>query len=407
MNILLATDVFPPKSGGSGWSTFYLARALLARGHRVQVIQPRAGARGAAAREFQGVNVVEVGYQVGNVPGLRAAQRTRALNRTLSTYIAAHAREYDVVHAQHVLSIAAAAEAKAQTPFRLVSTVRDYWAVCLYGTLWRDNVICPVCRGGEITRCLAQRYGNSAKYMLPAVPLVERELERRQRALQASDVVIGVSSFVAETLRGMVSPEKLTVIPNLIDVAETRAVARSSQVALPDKPYLMFIGKLNALKGADLLPQILKESGVDAPLVVAGTGELEPVLGATPQIQLRGWLNNADTLKLLENSQALLFPSRWAEPLARTTLEAQALGVPTIACNTGGTRDIIDDTVNGLLAENVHRFASQLRRLMNDPALREQIHRNSLATAQSRFSPDAILPQLEAVYARRPVEAHA
>ena len=33
LGVLLVTDVFPPGSGGSGWSTYYLGKALAERGH--------------------------------------------------------------------------------------------------------------------------------------------------------------------------------------------------------------------------------------------------------------------------------------------------------------------------------------------------------------------------------------
>lgn len=398
MKILLATDVFPPKSGGSGWSTFHLARALVQRGHAVRAALPKANAAGIQTRVYEGIDVVEVGYRASNVPGLRAWQRTRALEKTFSAYLAQAAREYDVIHAQHVLSISAAAAAKKNTRVSVVSTVRDYWHVCLYGTLWRDNAICSMCRGRALTHCLQQKYGAAAKFMLPAVPFVERELLRRQRALQNSDAVIAVSEFVANTLRGIVSDEKIRVVPNLIDVDETGAMADDSPPNTDRKPFLLFVGKLNALKGADLLPEILKKSGVDLPLVVAGDGELQEVLARVPQIEMRGWVPNVEILRLLARAQVLLFPARWAEPLARTLLEAQALGVPTLALNTGGTRDIIDDNVNGLLVNTAAEFADALRRLANDRALRERLSVNAKRVAQEKFSADIVVAKLEAIY---------
>src|SRR5205085_12443216 len=39
LKVVLLTDVFPPRSGGSGWSTFYLGKALRERGHGVYVIR--------------------------------------------------------------------------------------------------------------------------------------------------------------------------------------------------------------------------------------------------------------------------------------------------------------------------------------------------------------------------------
>ncbi len=398
MKILLATDVFPPKSGGSGWSAFYLARALTQRGHTVQVALPKADTDGVQTRVYQNVNVVEVGYRASRAPGLRAWQRTRALEKTFGAYLAQVAPEFDALHAQHILSIGAAAAAKTKTHIPLVSTVRDYWPVCLYGTLWRADAPCPICRGGEITKCLAQKYGGAAKFMLPAAPLVERELRRRQRALRESDAVIAVSHYVADTLRGIVDEKKLRVVPNLIDVDETRRLANAGLGASPDAPFLLFIGKLNALKGADWLPEILERSGVTLPLVVAGDGELRETLARHPQLDVRGWLDNAETLALLARARALLFPARWAEPLARTLLEAQALGAPTIACDTGGTRDMIDDNVNGLLVNSAAEFAAALRRIVDDAALRERLSANARRVAETRFDAQSVLTQVEDVY---------
>lgn len=406
MNILIATDVFPPNSGGSGWSTFHLARALQARGHRTEIVLPKAGLDGRQTRTFEGLKVVEVGYGASSLPGVRAWQRTRALDKTLSAYLAARAGEFELIHAQHQLSISAAIAAKKTAHIPVVSTVRDYWAVCLYGTLWRENAICPICRGAELTRCLAQRYGRAATLMQPIVPLVERELQRRQRTLQESDAVIAVSAFVAETLRGIVGEQTLHVVPNLIDVGETQKIAfdPDSSVLGPAPPaappsFLLFVGKLNTLKGADLLPQILERSGVDIPLLVAGDGELRGVLAQAQGVELLGWISNAEILGLLARTQALVFPSRWAEPLARTLLEAQALGVPTVAFHSGGTCDTIRSDFNGLLADSVDGFAAQLRRLVSNPELRATLGANAKRLAQEKFSPDVVVGQLEQVYA--------
>jgi len=399
VKILIATDVFPPKSGGSGWSTFHLARALQQRGHDLEIALPKLGGRGIETRVYEGLTVIEVGYDASNVPGLRAWQRTRALEKTFGAYLAQRAREFDLIHAQHVLSISAAIAAKKIARVPVISTVRDYWAVCLYGTLWRDNAICPICRGNEITKCLSQKYGARAKFFPSAIPFVIHELRRRQRALQASDAVIAVSEFVAGTLRGIVAEKNLRVVPNFIDSKETQAIAKGdTRYAIRDSRYLMFIGKLNTLKGADLLPQIIEKSGVEIPLVVAGDGELQSKLANFKGIELRGWISNTETLSLLSRAEALLFPSCWAEPFARTLLEAQALGVPTVAFNTGGTRDMIQNNFNGLLAESVDEFAAHVNRLTADAELRATLSANAQRVAQDKFSPAVICSQVETLY---------
>jgi glycosyltransferase involved in cell wall biosynthesis len=101
---------------------------------------------------------------------------------------------------------------------------------------------------------------------------------------------------------------------------------------------------------------------------------------------------------LMAGARALLFPSRWAEPLARTLLEAQALGVPTVAWNSGGNRDIIRDNFNGLLADNVDEFSAHVRRLVGDDALCARLGENATQTAHERYSPDVVVSQLETIY---------
>ena len=64
LTILLATDVFPPRCGGSGWSTYHLARALRARGHRPIVARPREGLRGSRLAEYDGLPVHVLGYSL-------------------------------------------------------------------------------------------------------------------------------------------------------------------------------------------------------------------------------------------------------------------------------------------------------------------------------------------------------
>ena len=63
MRLLLATDSFPPVCGGSGWSTYELARGLRARGHDVIVVQPQPGTpAGRREREYDGFRVIEFGF---------------------------------------------------------------------------------------------------------------------------------------------------------------------------------------------------------------------------------------------------------------------------------------------------------------------------------------------------------
>ncbi|MGE5139482.1 MAG: glycosyltransferase family 4 protein [Rudaea sp.] len=398
MRLLIVTDAFPPNCGGSGWSTFHLARALLSRGHSVEVVQARAGEPGIRTRTFESIPVQEYGFRSSHVPGWRALQRRRALDDGLTGFLADRAGHADLVHAQHLLSIPPAVTAARRASVPVVVTVRDYWPVCLYGTLWRDQTVCPVCRGTEQVRCLAQKYGPLARLSYPLLPFVQAELRRRQQALRDSSAVIAVSRFVARTLKGIVLPAQVKVVPNLIDVDGAQQMARTSQASHVE-PYLVFVGKLNAAKGADLLPEIRRRAGVDLPLKVVGGGDITPRLAGAPGIQLCGSVSNREALAILAGARALVFPARWPEPLSRVLIEAQALGVPTAASDTGGTPDIIEHDHNGLLSDALDRMAENVARLVGDAALRGRISENAVDVARARFDETVVTGQLEQVYA--------
>ena len=71
MRVLLVTDSFPPNCGGSGWSTFELARGLRTRGHVVSVVQPRPRQDADGRRQYDGFEVEEIAATAPPVPFVR------------------------------------------------------------------------------------------------------------------------------------------------------------------------------------------------------------------------------------------------------------------------------------------------------------------------------------------------
>ena len=114
MNVLIATDAFPPVCGGSGWSTYELARGLRARGHTVLVVQPRPGTpETMRAVDYDGFRVLEFGAAAPPVPYVRNYFKNERLHARLADYLAAliPRERIDIVHGQHVMTCLPAIEA--------------------------------------------------------------------------------------------------------------------------------------------------------------------------------------------------------------------------------------------------------------------------------------------------------
>jgi glycosyltransferase involved in cell wall biosynthesis len=380
VNVLITTDVFPPGAGGSGRSTGALAEALVRRKHRVRVVVSRSKTLGQ--KEWRGVEVSEV-----EIPASRfanAGERERAFASGVSE--AAGEEAWDLVHAQHWLSAGASHRALPRLP--LVVTVRDYWPVCVWSTRMSGREVCPGCSFSRRVLCVG-RTRPALWPLAPALPpLVGRELGRRVELLSRASAVIAVSRHVAGTI-----PREARVVPNVVE---------GSSVALPRPvpyPYVLFVGKLEPGKAPDRLVPILAAASCQLPLLVAGTGRLEKEMrGMGGNVQFLGWVDEDRALALMRHAEAVLFPSRWQEPLSRVLLDGLAVGAVLIAEPTGGTEEIVVDGESGLLGRGVFELGRALARVLGDETLAHRLREGALLRARACFSDDVVLPKVEEIY---------
>ena len=205
MKILIATDAFPPVCGGSGWSTYELARGLRARGHAVDVVQPRPGtARGGLARRSTTASGPRVRRGAPAVPYVRNYFKNERLYPRLADFLAALiARErFDIVHAQHVLTCLPAIEAaRAGARARRSHRARLLAGLLLVGSDSHERRVslCPACSAGMMTRCIRPRGGALWPLALPMIPYMRANLARKRSGLARADAVIAVSSTIAPT----------------------------------------------------------------------------------------------------------------------------------------------------------------------------------------------------------------
>jgi glycogen synthase len=386
VRIALVSEVYPPRAGGAGWSTRALALSLREAGHEVCVITTSLG-----PEDLDGLRVVRL-----RAEGRRRLAQPRAFARCLRSGACG---DVTVVHAQHSLSALGAVA--AGTAGRVVVTVRDHWPVCFWSTRVSRGALCPGCGIGPMTRCVRGRVPAPAPLSWGAIPYMQADLALKRRALRRAGAVIAVSAAIARELAAAAVPRVVT-LPNIVDPVEARVVAREQAgFALPER-FLLFVGKLEANKGAHLLVPAVAAARTGLPLVILGEGALaqslkhEATLRDVP-LAMRGWASREDVLRALARATALVFPSLWPEPLSRVLLEALALGTPVAAMDTGGTREILEEGTSGLLVGDAAALADAVARLAGDPSLRARISEGARVRARA-FSPETLLPRYEAVY---------
>ena len=276
---------------------------------------------------------------------------------------------YDLVHAQHVLTTVPAIRAGRRRHVPVVATVRDYWPVCYWSDLIIDpgsDALCPECTASNMTRCIRPRAGAAWPLALPMIPYMRANLSRKRSGLAGASAVIAVSRAIAGDLAAR-APElagtRLERIPNPVDIGAIRLAAEASTAPLTGR-YVLYCGKLEINKGADLLVPVAKAAKLSCPLVIVGDGKLRGRIEADARtsgldVRVTGWQPRPEALAWMRHAAALVFPSRGPESLSRVLLEAGALGVPMAAMDTGGTRDIIEHERTGLLSSTAEGLAAR------------------------------------------------
>jgi glycogen(starch) synthase len=431
LSILLITDVFPPRSGGSGWSTYYLGKALSGRGHRVKVLRPRYDLRTARPMirhtAYGGLQVEELALpgapawtrRVGLDRAWRERQAVRYLARRAARLV--HVDGYNILHGQHKVSALAASTAAlhargargGNAAVASVATVRDYWPLCpvstrLFNTVEGKSVECKECH--RLGRYLASVRAENKASVPSRLLTLARWIATWQaaRSLARCDATVAVSRYVRDqlVLSGRVPGNRLYNIPNLVDLPSVDR-ALSGEWPLhdisPEQTFLLFVGKWDVNKGAAMLPEAIAQSEVKMPVVLLGEGPLKGSI--EEEARCRGldfrffsWLDNDAVLRVMRSARALLFPSAWQEPLSRVLLEGCACGAAIVALDTGGTGDIITHGASGWLAPDMTSFVEGIRRVSAEDALNRALREGARRKAETVFAAPVVAAQMEQLY---------
>jgi glycosyltransferase involved in cell wall biosynthesis len=162
-----------------------------------------------------------------------------------------------------------------------------------------------------------------------------------------------------------------------------------------DTPVLFIACRLSAEKGIMDLPDILaraKKSLPNLKLVIAGSGPAEQELKALlPDARFMGWIDKPTLASLYAGLDLFVFPSRF-DTFGNVLLEAFAHGMPAIAYDCKGPRDIIEHEVSGYLVNDPRDMAAQIVTHFGWQARRNTMRTAARARA-AHYSADRIMAQ--------------
>jgi glycosyltransferase involved in cell wall biosynthesis len=169
-----------------------------------------------------------------------------------------------------------------------------------------------------------------------------------------------------------------------------------------DEVLVTFVSRLVWEKGLDTYAQVierLEARGVPHRSMVVGDGPARKELeNRLPNTIFTGHLEDEALSRAYASSDVFLFPSD-TETFGNVTLEAMASGLPAVAADAVGSRDLVRDGTTGFLAdpEDPEAFYTAVARLVTDDALREEFGASALEHAQE-FSWETVLGAIDYYY---------
>lgn len=394
LRFCMVTTFYPPQNfGGDGIAVQRLARALVRRGHEVTVVANTDAFRALNGAEAPGVVDGDDGVRVHRmatpVPSLSTllTQQTgwpltslRGIRRILSP------GRFDVINYHNVSLVGGPAVLGIGDGVKLY-TAHEHWLVCPTHVLWRHKT--EPCPARQCFRC-------QLAYRRP--PQFWRYTGYLERQLAHVDAFIACSEFSRLKHREMGFPRDMAVVPPVLEDAPF-PVAESDEAPY-SRPYFLFVGRLERLKGLDDVLPVLREHP-DADLLILGDGEhravLEGIAGRSERIRFLGRMPTRSLGRYYAHAQAVLVPSVGYETFGFVAMEAMRQGTPVIARRRGPLTEIVESSGGGVLFETPDELRTALVRVQRDAAWRSSLGRAGRAAFIERWSERVVLPRYLAV----------
>ena len=383
MRFCMITTFYPPYNfGGDGIFVRRLANELANRGHGVEIIHCIDAYRLLAHQEpsesykdHPNITVHGLSSPFGSLSPIATQQTGRPLFKT------AHIRKilekgFDVIH-YHNISLVGGPKILQYGHAIKLYTMHEYWLVCPTHMLFKndrapcDRPQCAVCTLIHKRPLQWWRYfrllSESAKHV---------------------DAFIAPSRFSQQKHLEMGFDGPIVHLPYFHATSEPTGQSREPS---SERPYFLFVGRLEKIKGLQTLIPIFRRQR-KARLLVAGAGNYEAALkrmaNDDPNIRFLGHRSGPALNALYREAVAVIVPSIWFEVFGQVIIEAFVQQTPAIARNIGEMPAIIAESGGGFIYDTENELVNAMDRLLEDQDLRRELGRRGYQALQQKWSAD-------------------
>lgn len=255
----------------------------------------------------------------------------------------------EIVHVHNTLNLVSPAVYYAARRMKVpvVQTIHNFRLLCPGATFYRDGHICEDCVEYGLKCAVKHRCYRGSK--IQTLACVLSTAFHRMTGIYGKINYICLTDFNKQKLLGLkqIKLERVFVKPNFVE-------CKNEYIPEKDrKNQFVFAGRLDKLKGIDLLFEAWKHMGEEAPkLIVCGTGSMEDwcksfIRENDVNIEMRGFVPNNEALKIIANSKAIVLPTQCYEGFPMSIVEAFSVGTPVICSDLGNAGSVVEEGITG------------------------------------------------------------
>jgi len=408
LRIVHVSTFYPPHNfGGDGVHVQRLAEAQLRRGHDVEVVCSPA-AFGMLDHHDAAVSARATDPEAGD-GGPRVRHTTRLRSRLEPLLVQQTGRPVlsrarlraalepesgpgpDVIHFHNVSLVGGVGVLGMGNAVKLYTT-HEYWLVCPTHLLFRFGR--EPCAKRTCVRCTL-RAGRPPQWW--------RFGNMRDEAVRHIDRAIYPSASTREVYQQQGLPLRGEVLHHFLPSDYLRRAADLGARSADSRPYFLYVGRLDAVKGIDRLLAQFAASDLPAPLCVVGDGPLGPELRGRYQDDVRirflGTCTPDQLGPLYRDALALILPSAGYEIFGLVVAEAFAHGTPAVVSAACGAGELVLEARAGSVFGSAPELDRALTQIAADPGERDAMGGRGRHYVTDRLNEERYLDRYEELVA--------
>ena len=290
-------------------------------------------------------------------------------------------QKIDVLHVHNTLNLISPSVyyAGVSKKIPVVLTILNFRLLCPGATFFRDGHVCEECLNKGLS--CAVKYKCYRGSRVQTLACVISSVIHRMLGIYGKLNYICLTTFNKEKLLHLKQIEESNVYvkPNFVQT-------NGEFVPLHErKDQFVYVGRLEEIKGIDVLLNAWKILGSNAPkLIMCGTGPLEERCrqfikeNGLTKVELAGFVPNVQVRKIIGESKALVLPTQVYEGFPVTIAESYASGTPVIGSDLGNTGSLIENGKTGLKFNHTSAedLAEKVEILAKKHYVLDEIYRN-------------------------------